>query len=79
MSDFIELPPVNDAELEYEFEGFTDTGHPQTYVQSPSGTFAICCTCKAMMMPNRGAGMACTTCQHEWDTEMAHDYDAGEL
>ena len=64
---------------EFDFEGTTDTGHRQWYTQSPQGIFAICCNCKAMMMPNRGAGMACDNCQHEWEMEMSHDYDMGEL
>lgn len=74
-----EQPPLSETELEFEFEGLTETGHKQTYIQSPQGIFAICCSCKAMMMPNRGAGMACDSCQHEWELEMSHDYDAGEL
>lgn len=74
-----EEPPLQEVELEFDFEGLTETGHKQMYTQSPQGIFAICCSCKAMMMPNRGGGMACDKCQHEWEIEMSHDYDNGEL
>jgi hypothetical protein len=34
-----------------------------------------CAQCHAYIMPNRGQGMICDTCDHESMVEFRHDYD----
>ena len=59
-------------------------GFPQTYQRNSHGYSSaadspVCSQCQAAVMPNRGQGTACDSCQHEFLLECQHDYDTGEL
>lgn len=51
-----------------EFIEFTNEhGFPQMMQHGGKGQyFAVCCQCKACVMPNRGQGMICDQCDHEF-------------
>jgi hypothetical protein len=54
-------------------------GYPQTMQEGGPGQkdHPVCSCCYACVMPNRGQGTACDTCQSEAAMEMSHDYDMG--
>ena len=39
----------------------------------------VCPQCHCLVMPNRGQGCMCESCNHEALIEFQHDYDSGEL
>ena len=49
-------------------------GFPQTYQIGLGHEFPVCICCHAMVMPNRGQGTACDTCNHEALMHAEHDY-----
>lgn len=49
--------------------GFTD----MCELHSDGFSSPVCVQCKACVMPNRGSGMLCDSCAHEFDLHCEHD------
>lgn len=56
------------------FESTNEHGFPQTYEMIDGKLYPVCPCCRASVMPNRGQGTACGTCQHEDLMECMHDW-----
>ena len=65
-SDWSERPEPAFHEVTNEhgfFQLLDDEGH------------AVCCQCHCLVMPNRGQGALCSTCDYDAFIESEHDYD----
>lgn len=71
----------NEEIIEQDFfeEMTNEFGHPQMYQICDGARFPVCSSCHAMVMPNRGQGSACDSCQHEAYIWAAMDHDEGEI
>lgn len=63
------------------FEITNEHGFRQLVIVDPTdGRYTpICAQCKACVLPNRGQGMLCGSCENELLVEFEHDYDEGTL
>jgi len=60
---------------DYFYDSVNDYNHPQTYQVDDNGkSFPVCSCCHAMVMPNRGQGTACDSCQYEDYMQCVADY-----
>ena len=65
-------PIYRDVENKHGFKDCLDINCDHPYIP-------LCPTCHCCVMPNRGQGMICDTCDHEFTLHCQHDYDEGML
>lgn len=58
-----------------EFEKINDYGFKELGFYDADRWFPICAECGSHVMPNRGQGMLCDSCAHDFEVHCAHDYN----
>jgi len=54
-------------------EETNEDGFPQMYQVDRDTKTPVCPQCHALVLPNKGQGMCCISCQHDADIEAEHD------
>lgn len=74
----LELKEAAEAEAD-EFEQITNQfGFPEWGFYEKGKWFPVCSQCNSHKLPNRGQGMLCPDCEHEFNMECEHDlHDLG--